>query len=140
MPGDLLNQPLGLDGLRQVRFEATPERAVTGRGVVEGGDRDRRAWPRRSLCQELEAVEAGQLQINYEHIGRLGVEYKQGAFGIFDHRDDRSGLGELPREIYLVASSSSTTSTLILWRDGKAASGTGETLAKLCRASMLRDT
>jgi len=46
----------------------------------------------------LEAVEAGQLQINYEHIGRLGVEYKQGALGIFDHRDDRTGLGELPRE------------------------------------------
>ena len=98
MSGDLLNQPLWLDGLRQVRFEATPERAVTGLSVIEGGDRDRRAWPLRSLCQELEAIEAGQLQISHEYVGRLGVEYKQGTFGIFDHRDDRPGLGELPRE------------------------------------------
>jgi hypothetical protein len=46
----------------------------------------------------LEAVEARQLQINHEHVGRLGAEDKQGAFGIFDHRDDRPALGELPRE------------------------------------------
>jgi hypothetical protein len=37
-------------------------------------------------------------------------------------------------KMYPVASSSSTTSTLTAWRDGKAASGTGETVAKLAPA------
>jgi hypothetical protein len=36
--------------------------------------RDRHGWPRRGPCQEFEAVEARQLEVNHEHVHRPRTE------------------------------------------------------------------
>jgi hypothetical protein len=47
-------------------------------------------------CHELQAVEAGQLEVNYEHVDHSGG--RQGAFRVVERLDDRTCASELPRQ------------------------------------------